>query len=73
MRPLWRKASSSFANGNCIEVAAWRKAAACNHGECVEVGHGPQVVGVRDSKDPGGPALLFSPAAWGAFLHGTTG
>jgi hypothetical protein len=32
---------------------------------CVEVARNvPGVVAVRDSKDPAGPALLVSPAAW---------
>lgn len=28
----------------------------------------PGLVAVRDSKDPSGPALTFSPAAWAGFL-----
>jgi hypothetical protein len=47
----WRKASYSTGNG----------------GACVEVGIGPQLVAVRDSKDPHGPALAFAPGAWAAF------
>ena len=39
-----------------------------NGGNCVEVARNlPGVVAVRDSKDPGGPALVFTPAAWAAF------
>ncbi|WP_308222434.1 DUF397 domain-containing protein [Kitasatospora sp. A2-31] len=30
----------------------------------------PGVVPVRDSKDPGGPALVFSDAAWRSFVAG---
>ncbi|GAA3422555.1 DUF397 domain-containing protein [Streptosporangium vulgare] len=30
----------------------------------------PGIVAVRDSKDPYGPMLTFSPAAWGDFLAG---
>lgn len=30
----------------------------------------PGVVGVRDSKDPTGPALTFAPATWAAFVSG---
>jgi hypothetical protein len=49
----WRKSSYSSSNG----------------GECVEVGVGvPDAVPVRDSKDPHGPALLFTPAAWDSFV-----
>jgi hypothetical protein len=35
---------------------------------CVEIAHlDSGTVGVRDSKDPTGPALVFSPAEWDAF------
>ena len=48
----WRKSSYSGGNGgNCVEVA-------------VLAGGGRAV---RDSKDPAGPALTFSPAEWHAF------
>ncbi|MEU6233603.1 DUF397 domain-containing protein [Kitasatospora sp. NPDC047058] len=30
----------------------------------------PDVVPVRDSKDPDGPALLFPAASWDSFLAG---
>ena len=37
-------------------------------GNCVEVAVNlPGVVAVRDSKDPYGPALTFTPADWHAF------
>ncbi|QMU79488.1 DUF397 domain-containing protein [Streptacidiphilus sp. PB12-B1b] len=40
-----------------------------NGGNCVEVGDGlTQAVPVRDSKDPHGPALMFAPDAWAAFV-----
>ncbi|MFF3225300.1 DUF397 domain-containing protein [Nocardia suismassiliense] len=36
--------------------------------DCVEVAHlDGGSVGVRDSKNPTGPALVFSPAAWDTF------
>ncbi|WP_305780201.1 DUF397 domain-containing protein [Nocardia nova] len=36
--------------------------------ECVEVAFlDSSMVGVRDSKDPGGPALAFTPGEWDAF------
>ncbi|MFF3252001.1 MULTISPECIES: DUF397 domain-containing protein [unclassified Streptomyces] len=38
-------------------------------GNCVEVATTPQRVHVRDSKDPDGPALSFTPAAWAEFLR----
>nr|WP_162958906.1 DUF397 domain-containing protein [Nocardia yunnanensis] len=37
-------------------------------GECVEVAHlDGGMVGVRDSKNPTGPALIFTPSQWNAF------
>ena len=37
---------------------------------CVEVATNiPAIVAVRDSTDPAGPALVFSPTAWKAFTH----
>lgn len=51
----WRKSSYSGAQGgNCIEVAHFSFAA----------------IGVRDSKDPDGPKLLFSSGEWRAFIAG---
>ncbi|MBO0883699.1 MAG: DUF397 domain-containing protein [Mycobacterium sp.] len=50
--------------------AVWRKSTRSGNGQgaCVEVARNlPGVVGVRDSKDPQGPALPFAPAAWLAF------
>jgi hypothetical protein len=50
--------------------AAWRKSSRSNGsgGNCVEVASNlPGVVAVRDSKDPHGPRLTFTPAAWQAF------
>ena len=34
----WRKSSYSFSNGNCAEVAAWRKSKYSSNGDCAEVG-----------------------------------
>jgi Domain of unknown function (DUF397) len=54
----WRKSSYSSANGGaCVDVA----------------GNLPGVVAVRDSKDPDGPALIFSPADWSAFIASLKG
>jgi hypothetical protein len=51
-RADWRKSSYSGTNGGqCVEVA-------CNL---------PGVVAVRDSKDPHGPAVVFTLADWKAF------
>ena len=52
---IWTKSSFSGANGDdCVEVAM-------NH---------PGVVAVRDSKDPSGPVLAFTPSVWRDFLRG---
>lgn len=51
--------------------ASWRKASGSYANGCVEVlflDNG-QVM-VRDSKDPAGPVLTFTPAEWTAFLGG---
>ena len=50
-RAAWRTSSHSGANGDCIEVAR----------------PVPGVIAVRDSKDPGGSRLAFSPGHWTAF------
>jgi len=53
--------------------ADWRKSSysGTNGGNCVEVARNlPGVVAVRDSKNPGGPALVFTPADWEAFTAG---
>jgi hypothetical protein len=69
---VWRKSSHSGGNGgNCVEVAApWQKSSHSggNGGDCVEVARElPTAVAVRDSKDPDGPRLIFTPQAWAAF------
>ncbi|NES26399.1 DUF397 domain-containing protein [Micromonospora terminaliae] len=54
-----------------LSGAIWRKStrSSGNQGDCVEVADNlPGVVAVRDSKDPQGPALAFSPASWAAFV-----
>ncbi|MBG0821147.1 DUF397 domain-containing protein [Planomonospora sp. ID91781] len=56
-----------------LSAAVWRKSSRSsgNGGQCVEVADNlPGVVAVRDSKDPDGPKLLFTPAEWKAFVGG---
>lgn len=51
--------------------AQWRKSTKSgnNGGDCVEVADNlPGVVAVRDSKDPAGSTLTFTPMAWRAFV-----
>jgi Domain of unknown function (DUF397) len=38
-----------------------------NGANCVEVGAAARVIAVRDSKDPHGPVLAFSPQTWRRF------
>ena len=66
--PGWRKSSYSFSNGNCAEIAAWRKSAYSKEANCVEVGRAAAVVGVRDSNlGDSSPVLVFPGVAWGRF------
>ncbi|MEV7968794.1 DUF397 domain-containing protein [Sphaerisporangium sp. NPDC088356] len=54
-----------------LSDARWRKSSrsGSDGGHCVEVATNlPGVVAVRDSKDRGGPALVFSPHEWHAFI-----
>jgi hypothetical protein len=53
--------------------AVWHKSTRSggNGGDCVEVAVNlPGIVAIRDTKDPGGAALVFGPAEWTAFLAG---
>lgn len=50
----WFKSTHSGGQQECVEVA-W-----------LQAGH----VGVRDSKNPDGPALVFTPGEWDAFTAG---
>ncbi|MFI1459411.1 DUF397 domain-containing protein [Nocardia carnea] len=53
-----------------LSGASWFKSSYSQHGgECVEVAHTADAVGVRDSKNPVGPALVFGPSEWAAFLR----
>ncbi|PWI20026.1 DUF397 domain-containing protein [Streptomyces sp. Act143] len=51
----WLRSSYSTGANNCVETA--RPGAGLRAG----------LVAVRDSKDPSGPALLFSPGSWAEF------
>lgn len=48
----WRTSSRTYGGGNCVEVAA----------------RSGDHVNVRDSKNPDGAMLRFTPAGWTAFL-----
>jgi hypothetical protein len=51
----WRKSRHSQEDSGCVEVAP---------GSCGSVG-------VRDSKNPAGPQLAFTPQEWSTFRDGT--
>ncbi|MFI6170249.1 DUF397 domain-containing protein [Nocardia sp. NPDC051052] len=55
-------------NGD-LSTAKWFKSERSAGGsECVEVAFlDGDMIGVRDSKDPTGPALVFTPAEWETF------
>jgi hypothetical protein len=70
---VWHKSSySGGSGGDCVEVAlTWRKSTYSDaiDNNCLEVADGhPDVVPVRDSKDPYGPKLAFRPGPWSAFV-----
>lgn len=47
----------------------WRKSSRSGStSNCVEVGHGGDAVGVRDSKDRAGGKLQFTRLQWDSFL-----
>jgi hypothetical protein len=50
----WIKSSLSFSNGNCVEIASLADGG----------------VGVRNSRNPEGAVLTFTPDEWHAFIGG---
>ncbi|MEU3339888.1 DUF397 domain-containing protein [Streptomyces sp. NPDC002144] len=51
----WLRSSYSTGANNCVETALPHSGPAAG------------LLAVRDSKDPAGPALLFSPESWAEF------
>lgn len=54
-----------------LSGAKWRKATRSQSGgnACVEVAGVPGTIAVRDSKNPGGAVLAFTPQQWSVFLR----
>jgi hypothetical protein len=55
-----------------FSTTAFRKSSysGADNPACVEVGFAITEILLRDSKDPYGPVLRFTPAEWRAFLAG---
>jgi prepilin-type processing-associated H-X9-DG protein len=53
-----------------LSRAVWRKSTQSYTNGCVEVAFVDGHVAVRDSKDPSGSVLVFTPFEWKAFLGG---
>ena len=52
-RATWRKSTYSSQNGNCVEVAR----------------NLPELVAIRDSKQPDGPILLVTSKVWRTLIE----
>lgn len=55
-----------------LSHTTWRKSSRSNgggEGDCVEVAELPDLVAMRDSKDPAGPILAFTRIEWRSFLR----
>lgn len=56
-----------------LSRAVWRKSVRSNNGgACVEVADLGTAVAVRDSKDPNGTKLIFTPDDWLTFTRSVT-
>jgi hypothetical protein len=54
-------------------MSTWKKSTRSSQsGQCVEwsTDHQSGMVSVRDSKNPDGPVLVFTPGEWDAFIDG---
>ncbi len=75
MNDGWITSSRSGIEGNCVQArrrkTQWRTSThSSGNGNCVEVAEPGSAVLIRDSKDPDGGVLEFSPTSWSTFLAG---
>jgi hypothetical protein len=59
-----------------LSAAIWIKSSYSgdNGGNCIEIAPGiPNVVPVRDSKNPDGPVLVLNRSAWASFVAAVKG
>jgi Domain of unknown function (DUF397) len=54
---------------SALKLARWHKSTRCDANSCVEVAVLPNVVAIRNSTDPDGPVLSFSPDVWRGFVE----
>lgn len=68
----WRKSSRSGNQADCVELAfIWLKSShSTEQADCVELGTHPESAAIRDSKNPTGPMLSFTPERFVDFLSG---
>jgi hypothetical protein len=64
--PRWRKSPYSTNGGDCVEIAV---STGGQHAAGPKPGT-QKLYMIRDSKDPDGPRLYFTPAEWHAFTRG---
>jgi hypothetical protein len=64
-RVQWRKSSYSNNGGSCVQIGVSDDTSVVAHKANSET-----LYLVRDSKNPDGRVLAFTPAEWGAFLVG---
>lgn len=57
-------------DSSALVSASWRKSRRSATINCVEIAETPDVIGVRDSKNPGDAVLAYPVNRWIAFLHG---